>query len=307
MPIVLDHAVRVGAEPGLAFARLLEVREDVHPRRVEPQEERLVGLARFLQVVERGGQELLVDGLHALLAEGARVLDLLRAIGVGPAVQHAAGLVLLDHLGIFEIVLVLELLLRVEVVERAEELVESVRGRQRLVGVAQVVLAELRGHVALLLEQLGNRHVTRLQPFLRAGQADLQHAGPEARLAGDEAGAAGRAALLAVPVREQGAVLGNAVDIGSPVAHLAEVVGADVPVADVVAPQNQDVWFLRSHHSSFRRLKCHRSVALACRGVRPSHFRPGSESRCALGLPRRYAAARRSGDGGCDYSSLIRR
>ena len=164
-----------------------------------------------------------------------------------------------DHLGIFEVVLVLELLLRVEVVERAEELVEPVRGRQRLVRVAQVVLAELRGHVALLLEQFGDRHVTRLQPFLRAGQADLQHARPEARLAGDETGAAGRAALLAVPVGEQGAFLGDAVDIGSPVAHLAEVVRADVPVADVVAPENQDVWFLRSHHSSFRLFNCHRS------------------------------------------------
>ena len=172
-----------------------------------------------------------------------------RAIRIGPAVEHAAGLVLLDQRRILEVVLVLELFLGVEVVERAEELVEPVRGRQRLVRVAQVVLAELRGHVALVLEQFGDRHVTCLQPFLRAGQADLQHARPEARLAGDETGAAGRAALLAVPVGEQGAFLGDAVDIGRPVAHLAEVVRADVPVADVVAPENQDVWFLRSHHA----------------------------------------------------------
>ena len=175
-----------------------------------------------------------------------------RAVRIGPAVEHAAGLVLLDQRGILEVVLVLELFLGVEVVERAEELVEPVRGRQRLVRVAQVVLAELRGHVALLLEQFGDRHVTCLQPFLRAGQADLQHARPEARLAGDETRAAGRAALLAVPVGEQRAFLGDAVDIGRPVAHLAEVVRADVPVADVVAPENQDVWFLRSHRSSFR-------------------------------------------------------
>ena len=191
-------------------------------------------------------------GFHALLAERPGALDLLRAVRIGPAVEHAAGLVLLDHRGILEVVLVLELLLGVEVVERAEELVEPVRRRQRLVCVAQVVLAELRGHVALVLEQLGDRHVTRLQPFLRTGQADLQHARAETGLAGDETRAAGRAALLAVPISEQGAFLRDAIDIGRLVAHLAEVVRADVPVADVVAPENQDVWFLRSHRSSFR-------------------------------------------------------
>ena len=175
--------------------------------------------------------------------------------------EQAAGLVLLDQRRVLEVVLVLELFLGVEVIERTEELVEPVRGRQRLVGVAQVVLAELRGHVALVLEQFGDRHVTSLQPFLRAGEPDLQHARPEARLAGDEARATGRAALLAVPVGEQRTFLGKAVEIRSPVAHLAEVVRADVPVADVVAPQNQDVWFLRSHHSSFRLFDCHRSVA----------------------------------------------
>ena len=41
------------------------------------------------------------------------------------------------------------------------------------------------------------------RPFLRAGQADLEQPGAEARLAGDEARAAGGAALLAVPVGEQ--------------------------------------------------------------------------------------------------------
>ena len=203
-----------------------------------------------------------VDGLHALLAERAGVLDLLRAVRIGPAVDHAAGLVLLDQRGILEVVLVLELLLRVEVIERAEELVEPVRGRQRLVRVAQVVLAELRGHVALLLEQFGDRHVTRLQPFLRAGQADLQHARAEAGLAGDETRAAGGAALLAVPVGEQSPFLGDAVDVGRPVAHHAEVVGADVPVADVVAPENQDVRFLCSHQFSFRAPVCAVRVGL---------------------------------------------
>ena len=80
---------------------------------------------------------------------------------------------LLDQRGFLEVVVVLEFFLGVEVIERTEELVEPVRGGQRLVRVAQVVLAELRGHVALVFEQFGDRHVTCLQPFLRAGEADL--------------------------------------------------------------------------------------------------------------------------------------
>ena len=43
------------------------------------------------------------------------------------------------------------LLFRVEVVEVAEELVEAVVGRQVLIAVAEVVIAELAGRVALVL------------------------------------------------------------------------------------------------------------------------------------------------------------
>ena len=57
----------------------------------------------------------------------------------------------------------LGLLLGVEVVEVAEELVEAVDRRQVLVPVAQVVLAELAGGVAERLEQLGDGRVFLLQ------------------------------------------------------------------------------------------------------------------------------------------------
>ena len=209
--------------------------------------QRKKGLSAFLRRLHESQRflgDFLVDGLHAFLAERAGALDLLRAVRVGPGMNHAARLELLDHCRILEIVRVLELFLRVEVVERAEELVEAVGGRQVLVGVAEVVLAELTGLVALRLEQLGDGNVPRLQPFLRAGQADLEHAGAEADLAGDEARATGGAALLAVPVGEQRAFLRDAVDVRRLVAHHALVVGADVPVADVVAPDDEDVRLL---------------------------------------------------------------
>ena len=164
--------------------------------------------------------------------------------GLAQRVDHAAGREFLAHRRVLEVVGMFRLLAGVEVVERAEELVEAVRGGQRLVGVAEMVLAELRGHVALRLEELGDRDVPRLQAFLGARQADLEQAGAEARLAGDERPAAGGAALLAVPVGEQRAFLGDAVDVGRLVAHHALVVGADVPVADVVAPDDEDVGLL---------------------------------------------------------------
>ena len=129
-------------------------------------------------------------------------------------------------------------------VEVAEELVEPVGRRQHLVAVAEVVLAELAGHVALRLEQVGDGRVFLLHAFGRARQADLGEAGADGRLPGDERRAAGGAALLAIPVGEQRAFLGDAVDVRRLVAHHAHVVGADVELADVIAPDDEDVGLL---------------------------------------------------------------
>jgi hypothetical protein len=65
------------------------------------------------------------------------------------------------------------------------------------VAVAEMVLAELAGFITLRLEKLGDRHVAWLESFRRAGQADLEHAGPDADLTRDEGGAPCGAALLA--------------------------------------------------------------------------------------------------------------
>ena len=116
-------------------------------------------------------------------------------------------------------------------------------GGQCLVRVAEMILAELGGHVALRLEELGYRDIPRLQAFLCARQANLEQAGPKARLAGDEGPAAGGATLLAVPVGEHRAFFGDAVNIGGLVAHHAVVVGAGIPVADVVSPDDEDIGF----------------------------------------------------------------
>jgi hypothetical protein len=75
--------------------------------------------------------------------------------------------------------LVLELwfLLGIQVIEVAEELVEAVVARQMLVAVAQMVLAELAGGVALGFEQFGDGWIFSAQPFFGAGHADLAESG----------------------------------------------------------------------------------------------------------------------------------
>ena len=138
-------------------------------------------------------------------------------------------------------------------VERAVELIEPVDGGQVFIAVAQMVFAELAGGVALRLEQLGNGHVAELQTLRRAGQADLGVARAQTALAGEERGASRRATLLGVVVGEDHAFLGDAINVGGLKAHQAHRVGADVGLADVVAPDDYYVWFLGLRLAPFRR------------------------------------------------------
>src|SRR6516165_3584541 len=99
-------------------------------------------------------------------------------------------------------------------IEVPEELIETVNRGEEFVAVAQVVLAELARSIAERLQQVGDRRIFLLQAERCAGQANLGQAGADGRLAGDERGPAGRAALLAIPVRAQRAFSGEPVDVG---------------------------------------------------------------------------------------------
>ena len=128
-----------------------------------------------LDVVDAGPGGLVVDGLHPLGVQRAGVIDdllsdgsELRIIGFlghlvgGPALQHPAWqreLVQFGELILVRVVELLGLLLGIEVVKVAEELVEPVHGWKMLVHVAEVVLAELAGGIAQRLEKLGDRRV----------------------------------------------------------------------------------------------------------------------------------------------------
>ena len=81
-----------------------------------------------------------------------------------------------------------------------------------------------------------------------------------------------RAGLLAVVVGKDRAFIGDAVDVGCAVSHHAAVVGADVPVADVIRHDDEDVRLLRLCLSGrdcqgYGAKRKEESYAAACRPV----------------------------------------
>src|SRR5262245_60123916 len=99
MPVMLGHSIGLDTLAGLAVALGLEMREDMHPSGVEPDEERLVGLVLPVDEILGGRQELLVDRFHALRVQRACILD--AAVGVG--MDDAAWPELLPELRILRI------------------------------------------------------------------------------------------------------------------------------------------------------------------------------------------------------------
>ncbi len=184
--VELRHARLVDAPPVLGVAHavvlLREVRHHVHARRVQPHEERLALVLGAIDEAKGVVQDLVVDGAHAVGVQRAGVLDVLladlaparidvRIVDVGgPAVQHVARSdLVLQRLRVGAVRRVLH---RVQVIEVAEELVESVQRGQELVAVAQVILAELSGRVAHALERGRDRrrlggHTDRWRPPAR--------------------------------------------------------------------------------------------------------------------------------------------
>src|ERR1700722_11488434 len=95
----------------------------------------------------------------------------------------------------------------------AEELVEAVHGRQRLVAIADMVLAELPCRIAEVLEQATDRGIELAHAHGGAGKADLGEAGSNAVLAGQEGCATRRTRLLAVIMLELDALAADAIDV----------------------------------------------------------------------------------------------
>ena len=126
-------------------------------------------------------------------------------------------------------------------IEVAEEFIETVRGRQEFITVAQVVFTELPSRVTQLLEDVGDGRIFFLQTLRRSRHTDFTHPGTEWHLAGNEGGTTCGGALLGVVGGKLRALRGDAVNVWRLVAHQTLIVGAQVQVADIIAKDNYDV------------------------------------------------------------------
>src|SRR5437899_10343616 len=119
----------------------------------------------------------------------------------------------------------------IEVIEVAKEFVEAVNGRQKLVLVAKVVLAELAGGVALRVERSRDGASLCGQSNRRAGLADRRHARSNWKFASDEVCPTRRATRLGIVGGEKQAFLGEPIEIGGPAGHHAALLGSESPPA----------------------------------------------------------------------------
>ena len=246
--VVIDHHVVIFRLPAAAAAHILRARvgAEVHVGGVEPHEEGLPRRHRIADEALGFGHKFIIGGFHPLAGERSGALDPLGAIAIGPAMQHTAGGEALAEIGKLGIILLgviaqFRLFLGIEVVEVAEELIKAVHRRQMLVAIAEVVLAELARAVALGLEQLGDGGVFILEALLGPRQAHLAEPGAVDALAGDEGGATGGATLLGVVVDQLGPFICHPVDIWGLVPHQSVAIAAQVALADVIAPEDEDV------------------------------------------------------------------
>src|SRR5262249_50690865 len=129
----------------------------------------------------------------------------------------------------------------VEMVEIAEELVEAIHGRQRVVAVADVILAKLPGRVTELLEQAADRRITLAHSHRSPGKSNLRQSGPDSMLPGQERRSTCGAGLLAIVMQESDPLAGDPVDIGRLIAHETAGIGADIGDADIVAEDDENV------------------------------------------------------------------
>ncbi|KAG1246706.1 hypothetical protein G6F65_020545 [Rhizopus arrhizus] len=123
-------------------------------------------------------------------------------------------------------------------------------GGQVFVAVTQVILAELRGVVALAFQGLRNRDVPVLQSYGGTRDTDFRQAGAARRLPGNEGGPARRATVFSVVVGENRAFIGDTIDIGRSVAHDPSGVGADVGLPHVIPKNDKNVRLLAGGFSN---------------------------------------------------------
>src|SRR5262249_50965219 len=135
------------------FVLLGQVRHDMHPSWIEPEEKWLAILSCLVKKLQRVCQYLVVNCLHAFWAQFARIFDFLfsdfaparlncRTVDIRcPAVDHVARTN--RCLECRWVVGMARVLHGVQVVQIPVELIETMHRRQELVSITEMVLAEL--------------------------------------------------------------------------------------------------------------------------------------------------------------------
>ena len=88
--------------------------------------------------------------------------------------DHPTRTVLLPELWILRIIVTFRLLLGIQVIQVAKELIEAMVGREMLVAITEMVLAELARRVAERLQQFGNGRLVLGDALRRTRHADGQ-------------------------------------------------------------------------------------------------------------------------------------
>ena len=88
--------------------------------------------------------------------------------------DHPTRTVLLPELWILRIIVTFRLLLGIQVIQVAKELIEAMVGREMLVAITEVVLAKLARRVAERLQQFGNGRLVLGDALRRTRHADGQ-------------------------------------------------------------------------------------------------------------------------------------
>jgi hypothetical protein len=129
----------------------------------------------------------------------------------------------------------------VEVIQVAEIFIEPVHRRQIFVQIAEMVLAELPGHIAERFQHGRERHRLRRNADVGARLAHGRQAGAQRDFAGDEIGPARGATRLGIVIGEPYAFGGDPVEVRRLARHDALVIGADIKPPDVVGHDEKNI------------------------------------------------------------------
>src|SRR6516164_2729975 len=138
------------------------MRKNVHPGRVEPDEEWLVCLRISVDELLGRTEKFLVNCRHSFDGQGTGVFYPLSAIGIGPGMDDAARTIFFLELRVLRIKIAFGLFLGVAVIKVSKEFIEAVIGRQMLIVIPEMIFSELARGVALGFQNVrDSRHPIR--------------------------------------------------------------------------------------------------------------------------------------------------